>query len=279
MLFIHFSQDWSLDELYGVCAIFKIPFVVIVQPHLLRDKGSVRLRRIAFDSLSAASSGNETFVSLDNLASTIALGADEDAEHLESSRSMKQIQNESDVSVGQKISSSSPEVECIYVDSDQFYGLRQVSKSETAHWKAILKRIKGVTQRTEAYLSALTESQAGSSLQGTPVFAVNISFWELRDFGTCLMKRGESSAMGASQEIIERHPKHKKVFKTLGMAIDNLLKKYSARKESKGAQVILLLYSTTDDRFDVVTMEGRVEGRGNSDNTSSDSFRRKIDRR
>jgi len=260
-----------------VCAILKIPFVVIVQPHLLRDKGSVRLRRIAFDSLSGSSSGNETFVSLDNLAGTVALGADEDTEQTESSRALKQIQNEGELSARQLTSSSGPEVECIYVDTDQYYGLKQVSKSETSHWKAILKRIKGVTQRSEAYLSALTESQAAAPMEGTPVFAVDISFWELRDFGTCLMKRGERSAMGAIQEVTEVYPKHKKVFKTLGMAIDNLLKKCSAWKDSKG-EVTVLLYSTVDDRFDMVTLEG-LGGHGNGENTFSDSSRRKSDRR
>lgn len=241
-----------------------------MQPHLLRDKGSVRLRRIAFDSLSF-SSGNETIVPLDSLASTIALGVDEDSEQLESQRL---TQNEGEVSTRQGASSSSgPEVECVYVDTDQYYGIKQVSKSETSQWKAILKRIKGVTQRSEAYLSALTESQ-GTPLEATPVFAVNISFWELRDFGTCLMRRGEYSAMGACQEVTETYPKHKKLFKTLGMAIDKVLKKCSDVK----CEVTILLYSTMDDRFDMVTLEG-IGGHRNSENTTSDSSRRKGDRR
>lgn len=213
---------------------------------------------------------------MNNLASTIALGADEDSEHLESSRSI--LQGESEMSSRQLTSSSSaPQVECIYVDNDQYYGLKQVSKSETSHWKVILKRIKGATQRSEDFLSTLTESQAAAPLEGTPVFAVNISFWELRDFGTILMKRGDPSAMGASQEVTERYPKHKKVFKTLGMAIDNLVKKCDAWKDSK-REVTLLLYSTVDDRFDMVTLEG-VGDRCSSDNTASESVRRKSERR
>lgn len=246
---------------------------MIVQPHLLRDKKSVRLKRIAFDCLSGSSSGSETFVSLDNLASTVLLGTDDDVEQGDSSRTMKQIQNESEASSrAASLSSSAPEVECIYVDNDgQYYGIKQVSK-ETSQWKSILKRIKGVTQRSEAYLSTMTES---SQTSGIPVFALNISFWELRDFGTYLMKRGESSAVGASQEITEKYTKHKKVFKTLGMAIDNLLKKSASKGDSK-REVMMLFYSILDDRFDVVTLDGLgTHANGESTETS----RRKSERR
>lgn len=249
-----------------------------MQPHLLRDKGSVRLRRIAFDCLSGSSSGNETFVSLDNLASTVTLGSDDDLEQADSSRAMKQLQGESETMSRLTASSSlTPQVECIYVDNDQYYGIKQVSK-ETSQWKAVLKRIKGVSQRSEAYLSALTASHTAGPLEGTPVFAVNIPFWELRDFGTCLMRRRESSAMGASQEVTDAYPKHKKVFKTLALAIDNLLKKCSTKVSSK-REVTVLLYSLEDDRFDIVTLD--VHGNhANGDNTASESAsRRKSDRR
>lgn len=246
---------------------------MIVQPHLLRDKKSVRLRRIAFDCLSGTSSGSETFVSLDNLANTVLLGTDDDVEQGDSTRTMKQIQTESEASSRvTALSSSSPEVECIYVDNDQYYGIKQVSK-ETSQWKTILKRIKGVTQRSETYLSTLTESSQAS---GIPVFAVNISFWELRDFGTYLMKRGESSAMGASQEITEKYPKHKKTFKTLAMAIDNLLKKASVSKGDLKREVMMLLYSIMDDRFDIVSLDGL----GNDANgEGTETSRRKSERR
>lgn len=253
---VPFLQDWSLDELFGVCAILRIPFVVIVQPHLLRDKGSVRLRRISFDTPSGSTGGNEIFCSLENLASTVASGMDEDAEPPERS-----TPNESEST--QKVSSA---VECIYVDTDQYYGLdKQVSKSDTSNYKAILKSIKGVTQRSEAYLNDL---QMTSPAQGTPVFAVNLPFWELRDFGTSLMKHGEPSA------VTELYPIHKKVFKTLAMAIDSVLKKYG--KSSVVSQVTILLYSKVDDRFDMVTLNSHQRG---SIEPNGDSFRRKSERR
>lgn len=213
------------------------------------------------------------FVPLDSLANTVALGTDEDSEHHESSRL---TQGDNEVSNRQVASSSStPQVECVYIENDQYFSLKQVLKSETSHWKTVLKRIKGATQRSEAYLRTLTEVNA--PLEGTPVFAVNISFWPLRDFGTSLMKRAEPSAMGAAQEVTEQYPKHKKVFKTLAMAIDNLVKKCDAWKDSK-SEMTILLYSTVDDRFDMVTLEG-VGDNSNTDTTNTDSFRRKSDRR
>lgn len=237
-----------MDELFGVCAMMKIPFVVIVQPHLLRDKGSVRLRRIRFDTLSGG--GNEVLVSLDNLASTISSGHGEEVELSERS-----AVNDGFDAAPAKTSL----VECIYVDTDQYYGLdKQVSKSDTSNWKAVLKSIKGVTQRSEAFLDTLTDTQVAAPVQGTPVFCVHhLSFWEIREFGTLLMQRN-GDPIAASWDATELHPKRKKVFKTLAMAIDNLLKKYAVWKQDSTTtkqQLTLLLYSKVDDRFDMVTLD------------------------
>jgi hypothetical protein len=248
-------QDWTLEELFGVCAILKIPFVIIVQPHLLKDKGSVRLRRISFDTPDGSTGGNEIFCSLEDLASVVVSGDDEDMEPLERSTPNENESNQK----------SSSLVECIYVDTDQYYGLdKQISKIDTSNWKAILKSIKGVTQKSETFLNAL---QTKSPAQSTPVFAVNLPFWELRDFGTSFMRHGDPSA------VTELYPKHKKVFKTLAMAIDNLLKKHG---KSSISGVMILLYSKVDDRFDMVTIDSRDRGIVEH---LGDSFRRKTDRR
>jgi hypothetical protein len=192
---------------------------------------------------------------LENLASAVASGDEEEAKPLERSSPNESESNQK----------SSSKVECIYVDTDQYYGLNKpVSKSDTSSWKAILKSIKGVTQRSEAYLNDL---QMKSPAQGTPVFAVNLPFWELRDFGTSLMRYGNSSA------VTEQYPKNKKVFKTLAMAIDNLLKKHG---KSPISRVTILLYSREDDRFDMVTMDSHNQGIVEQ---FGDSFRRKTDRR
>lgn len=277
------ASDWSLIELYGVCALLKIPFVVIVQPHLLKDKGSVRLRRVAFDSMAqgpSSSSGNEMVVSLDYLATTILGDAfwTEDTSEDQAETVVGPTTN----SAHYRSSSRAAQVDCIYVDDDHYFGNdREINKSDTPHWKTYLKAMKSATQLAETYLSNLQDqtSQPLASMEGVPVFAVSeVTFWVLRDFGTSLMRRErrEQSATGACAETTERYPKHKRVLRTLAAAIDNYMKRHGMwgsrdhlhkrREGSSSSLITILLYSKTDDRFDMVTVEcsGKKSGNGHS---------------
>lgn len=256
-----------------------IPFVVIVQPHLLKDKGSVRLRRVLQDDMeigwNAGSTGsNEQFVPLQNLASTIwemteALGNDAERNMADESYSeaITGSNRPSTTEITSARSGAAGQVECVYIDQDQFFSEdMKISKSDTPHYKGIIKSIKGITQRSEAYLG----SQLNSS-GPTPVFAVSdVPFWVLREFGSSLMRRErkEQSALGAGTETIEKYPKGKRALKTLALAIDNLMKKRGGWEQpstshrghsssSSGSQLLtLLLYSKQDDRFDMVSLEG-----------------------
>ena len=230
--------------------------MVIVQPHLLRDKGKVRLRRIQFESVIAGNTaGCETFVSLENLAATISSytvgeAATIDYSDVASQRSFQTL------TTTDMTNSMAANLDCIYVDNDQYFeSEKQVSKSDTPNWKSILKTIKAVALRTESYLESLLRSSHGPP---TAVIGANVSFWVLRDFGTCLMRRAEATAYGASGEITEKYPKCKKVLKTLASAIDSVMKKngfWSSRERTNhGALATLLLYSKIDDRFDLVSL-------------------------
>jgi hypothetical protein len=274
------SSDWSLLELQGACALLKIPFIVIVQPHLLKDKGSVRLRQVPFDTIpqgtSTGSTGgySEILVSLDNLASTI-LGSspirgaeamiDDTTSHAAGvSSSFRDARN-----------NRSAQVECIFVDNDQYISsTREISKADTPHYKSALRSMKSVKLAAKAYLSSLQDpgSQADNGLtEGVPVFAVTeLSFFVLRDFGSVLMRReqNDQSASGACAEMIERYPRHKRVLKTLSVAIDNLMiQRYSlwsgssvlaqgnlAGSAPSSSLITVLLYSKVDDRFDMITL-------------------------
>lgn len=260
------NSDWSLPELIGVCSLLNIPFVVIVQPHLLNDKGFVRLRNTHVSS----SSCTEVTVSLDDLPNTI-LGYDPTAE---------EEPDEQGESAGTSTYASRDsrkkhtDIECIFVEHDQYYGSdREISKSETPNWKSYLKSMKGISLSAESFLQGLNDPQSNVSAgAGVPVFAVaDASFWVVRDFGTALMRReNERSATGAVNEVIELHPKNKRVLKTLGIAIDNYMRQHgawngpshsrhdqSSHRRSRGSSSLLalLLYSTVDDRFDMVTLE------------------------
>ena len=266
----------------------QIPFVVIVQAHLLKDKGSVRLRRIIFDTTmeTSGSSGNEQIVQLDNLAWTIRAlstensgGLDDAPEEQPATLLHNQSSNFRETS-NTKI--TRPSVDCIFVDQDQYFGSdRPVSKSETSSWKAVLKVMKVISQRGESFLSSLLDQQSGG-IESLPIFAVSdVSFWVLRDFGTTLMKRSavEQSAIGACLEITEHHPKHKRVFKTLGLAIDSYMRRNgfwlggSLKHDHHAHQSIVtcLLYSKVDDRFDMVTLQSQQVDRVSSDNQGRSS--------
>ena len=254
-------QDWSLDELCNVCAVLKIPYVVVVQSHLLRDKGNVRLRRIQFDSLLPKNAAvNESFVPLENLAATILSSnvgevATTVNDYLDAaSQRPFHVSTTADSTPGMGAN-----LDCVYVDNDQYYeNDKQVSKSDTPNWKAVLKTIKSIALRSESYMESLLRSSDGPP---TAVIGANVSFWVLRDFGTCLMRRGEPSAYGACDETTEQYPKHKKVLKILAGAINNVMKKNGYWNQAALGQSIghgnlatLLLYSKTDDRFDLVTL-------------------------
>ena len=229
----------------------------------------MRLRRILFDAATtnevSSASGNEQFVAIENLASTIRElsvdiggGLDEDIEEKTDSRLTSQTGNRDILNAkGARVLAN-----CIYVDNDQYFDEREVSKIDSAKWKSIKKAMKSISQKSEGFILSMTDfsSQGSESL---PVFAVDLSFWVLRDFGTSLMRRSakDQSASGACLEITDRYPKNKRVLKTLGTAIDN----YMRRAENWAAgnngshpsqrQTMMLLYSKADDRFDLVTLE------------------------
>ena len=249
-----------------------IPFVVIVQAHLLRDKGSVRLRRVVSDDLQigwhvGSSGNNERFVSLQQLGANIREMSSEN-----SGTDDRLVEDQNQEGVTSSIrelpgARAAQEVECYYIDQDQYFSDKEkVSKTDTPHWKSILKAMKSVAQRSESYLS----SQMNSS-GVTPVFGVSdLPFWVLRDFGTSLMRRErkDKSAVGAGLELIEQFPKGKRSLKALAMAIDYFMKRRGywdqstnnsrhSPTRSGGSQLLtFLLYSKLDDRFDMVSLEG-----------------------
>lgn len=63
--------------------------------------------------------------------------------------------------------------ECIYVESDQYFGYDcGLSKSEASNWKVVLKGLKAVWQRCESYVAQLKDP----GTKGIAVFSVHLSF-------------------------------------------------------------------------------------------------------
>lgn len=248
----------SLDQLCGLCGVLNIPFVVIVQPHLLKDKGAVRLRPV-FDL------GNEQFISIASLSGEILDRLTVVTEVSSSQQTHRNALQDRELpssapSIRDMSSNASPmvKIECFYVDSEHY--IAETAKHESRS-KAAKKALKTASQRAEAYLSELT----GNSVGGTPVFAVDLPLRVLREYGTCLMESGTNVA-NTRDEISQKYPKHKRVLKTLSSAIDNFLRRRATSNEKRfktspealapPQPISMFLYSTSEDRFDLVSVNG-----------------------
>ena len=69
------------------------------------------------------------------------------------------------------------------------------------------------------------------------------------------MMREEHSSIAASNEIAEKYPQHKRVLKTLAMAIDYIMRQHG---EAGEGLVDLMMYSIPDDRFDLIGVRGGI---------------------
>jgi hypothetical protein len=161
-------------------------------------------------------------------------------------------------------------IDCVYVDHDSYFGIdREVSKNETPQWKQCLKVMKRVEMSAESFIDSFRETKKYDSV---PVFAVSdCCFWSLRDFGTSLMRHeGDQNASTAYSETSDKWPKYKRSLKTLASAIENYLRRQniwngssSNNDSNKGTKdqlldhsdpFTMLLYSKSDDRFDMITL-------------------------
>ncbi len=243
---------------------------------MLKDKGTIRLRTVLSNN---GIDGGEDLVLLDNLASTIrdlmpsvCTGNNDLLVHSNREPMVLSGQTNREGSGGTSGNSyrSTPvetSIECIYVQHDQFFDERMASKTDRTQSIKVTKTMRGITQRAEAFLNSMVNPENGPS-SVLPVFAVtDISFWCLRDFGSRLMQTADRSsaqwsATQACQETIELHPNHKRSLKTLSSAIDSYLKRNTfakggsqqSAKHSHRSEVVFLLYSKIDDRFDMITL-------------------------
>jgi len=256
------TSGWSFEDLCSICAIMKIPFIVIVDPHLFKDKGTVRLRRVLVND-GIDSSSNDHLVNMESLASTIR-------DFSSSSGGGEETTEEQDDTLAHPLSAAnhressrsiSPSLDCIYVDRGQYHDQTDKHLS-SSNWKIMKKTTKAIVQRADGFLSALVDPTSKTAGEPVPIFAVTeISFFGLREFGTCLMKReSEHSTFNACIEVAEMYPSSKRALKTLGAAIDSSMKRKgfwtsSNQAHGKRLSVQILLYSTKDDRFDMVTLE------------------------
>lgn len=269
------TNEWTLDQLCDVCDLIRIPFVVIVFPHCLKEMGTVRLRSTLLNNLTSKE------IHLDSLApiikdSLIRLGNAsltsgtqlETNESCDRQKSAVVLTSSRETSA--RVSSPAVSIECIYVDEDQFHVAQDKLPGNDSDRKGRLKLIKSSIQRAGLYLSNLCDVSTSQGGCGTPVLATKLPFLLLREFGTIIMSRHGSSVVDSSSELFDRYPKRKKHLKSLAMSVDYLLRRQDSMNSTENGKsrsghpevgknrsglFTVFLYSICDDRFDLVTLE------------------------
>ena len=250
------SPEWvsSADKVSGICAILNIPYVVVVQPHLLKSKASVRLRHIISNTSSGpVYNGSEEVVPLSSLPSLILdrlssqRGGDSTEDVHLIDHSHHQVTNgESNPQVQPH---GTVDMECIYVSTDQYFDNEH--RVNNTQWKSIKKIMRTSSHNVSSHISDII------SQQNTPVVAIDLSFRVVRDIGTYLTFDG-IECLNGSNEIMSKYPQHKKILRNLMYALDALVQKKSQGSSDisdKPGELNLFLYSTVDDKYDLITLE------------------------
>ena len=259
--------------------------MVIVQPHLLRDKSTLRLRPINFDGASKAfnTGGNDEFVKLEMVAPIIKKRI-ASTTHKDDKLVEGELNNHSIVMSNslehETSSATNSKVQCIYVESDQFYGKENINSIEDkGDKKNIWKAMNASLLRATSFITNISDE---SSPTGFPIVAVRVPFLILRDYGTQLMINGSFNIKGTN--IHEKFPEYKKILKTLAMAIDSLIRQRISDKSKpnsksmsaegeENSEFFVLLLSTVDDKFDLLSLGGskltQLDSHGNGANVSS----------
>ena len=244
-------NEWSssVDRICGICAILNIPFVIIVQPHLLKTKSVVKLRQSTAHTASGLSyNAGEELVPLSSLSAVLMdrlrIGSQSDRRddtHLADLSTNHPIGN------GDNLLIQSPnklEIECIYVGIDQYFDSEH--KANNAQWKHVKKVMKATTQKMATHLSNLYE-------QSLPVIAIDLPFQAVRDIGSCLMFDGLESLLRSVLQT--KYSQHKKMLRNLASALDALAHKEHVRSNSEGERkMTFFLYSVPCDKFDMISL-------------------------
>jgi hypothetical protein len=252
--------DWNVDTICGICAVLKIPYVVIVAPHLLSSKNVVKLRATILKSPTGEQynyTGREDLVELPSLPSVISerLSDETCAQeiNLPESNSSSDLQLLSNSRQNQSI-----DVDCTYVATDQYYDDEHKIK-DNAQWKNVKKVMKTSTQKMTNHLNHLYSPPICSG-QSIPVIATDLPFSVVRDIGSCLMLNGLAAL---NTDIGTKYPEHKKVLRTFMYALDNQLQKSKASTKgnaepdsSAGSTCLsIFIYSIPCDKYDLVTLK------------------------
>lgn len=208
---------------------------------------------------------NEDFVSLFSLATVLKdhLRQKESTSGFESTHGNSLAHDHSKMSLSkqstQDISSTKNntfDIECVYVDSDQFY-LEENFSGRDPKSKSIRKVTSTCNQRMESHLERLFSSSVHS--EGCIVLTVHLPFLVLRDFGSAAMLGNSETIVSCVSETVAKYSQHRKTLKTLSRCLDHLIRrqldsrKKSIDKNKRGSSNLFcaIIYSIEDDKFDL----------------------------
>eukprot|EP00804_Cyclotella_cryptica_P012302 CCRYP_019997-RB/>CCRYP_019997-RB protein AED:0.07 eAED:0.07 QI:234/0.93/0.94/1/0.87/0.82/17/67/1724 len=253
--------EWNAEMICGICAILKVPFVVVVVPHLLSSKNAVKLRATTMKTPTVQQynyAGSEELVVLPSLPLVLLerlSSADDDDAGTGPPESNSTIAATALHSQSQSRQNHNIDVDCTFVGTDQYYDDEHKVKSDNPQWKNVKKVMKTSTQKMISHLNHLFDPG-----QSIPVIATDLPFSVVRDIGGCLMLHGLTSLH--SSHVASKYPEHKKTFRTLMYALDNQCRK--SRAFAKGVpdaeslsnlkNVSIFLYSIPCDKYDLITL-------------------------
>ena len=248
--------------------MLQIPFVIIVQPHLLKEVSSVYLRSMGSDlTLKSNVSEGDELVHLSSLVSSIKtkLSSFQDQDYdssetfVSTNKQLSRGLSQKEVGSIAKPHQSSPEVDVTYAKTVE-------KREKTTKIKRPKDIEKKASQSAKSYLKRICNLLETQSTSCVPVIAIDLPFSVLREFGTVVMSQN-GRLHGAASQISGNYSKYKKNLRLLESELEKLLtrvnspntdggkKKSFSQKEAES--LILLLYSIPDDNTDLLEINGR----------------------
>lgn len=238
-------HEWSssVDRICGISAMLNIPFVVVVQPHLLKSKAAVKLRQITTNTPSGpVYDGSEELVNLESLPSLLLYRLSSQNDTRDDLADDHQATNE-DAS-NQVQTHGNIDMECIYVGTDQYFDNEH--RVNNTQWKQIKKIMAASQKKMASHINKVVD---------IPVIAIDLPFRVVRDLGTSLIFDGIES-LNSNGAIAAKYPQHKKLLRNLMYALDALVRKDQSQRSSVDDErkLRLFLYSISCDECDLISL-------------------------
>ena len=180
-------------------------------------------------------------------------------------RQLNLNQRDSLTSRNRSVSTSATDFEYIYVDADQFYLNADKLSGKEPKMKNAMKAMKTARLKADPYV--------GEELDN--ILVVDLPFRITREFNSVAMFRKDTgvSIVSATTDFLTKYPKYRKSLKTFALCLDFMLRRcqnnetdnsnnVNSKCSSHQNMLSILVYAQPDDRFDLLTLETRLDTKG-----------------